>query len=224
MKKQLSEAQLNANRANAKKSTGPKTIEGKTRSSMNSYKHGITARRVVLDNEDHDQFERLLNDYRSRFQPADGYELRVVDDLCVLHWHINRLQFIETVALQFEVYRPDFTAGMENIDPRLNPMLSFRRLVETIPGFLSTLNLQLNRLSREYERFANVFLKMRKECPPIAPAEPQAETPEAPAAQQPEATAPMVENEPTYGPTLERRMLFTQKPIFKRHGLKALAA
>ena len=47
-KKPLSEAQLAANRANAKKSTGPVSIEGKKRSSANSTKHGITARRPLL--------------------------------------------------------------------------------------------------------------------------------------------------------------------------------
>ncbi|MHC4331688.1 MAG: hypothetical protein ACYSWW_26580 [Planctomycetota bacterium] len=35
------EAQVNANRENAKKSTGPRTPEGKTAVSQNAVKHGL---------------------------------------------------------------------------------------------------------------------------------------------------------------------------------------
>jgi len=48
----VSEARLNANRLNARKSTGPRTEEGKARSRANSYKHGLTGEGVVLSTED----------------------------------------------------------------------------------------------------------------------------------------------------------------------------
>ena len=43
-----SSAQLAANAANAQHSTGPRTSEGKNRSSQNASKHGLTAREVVI--------------------------------------------------------------------------------------------------------------------------------------------------------------------------------
>ena len=47
-----SPAQMAANRANAQKSTGPRTLEGKQRASMSALKHGLAAQTVVLPHED----------------------------------------------------------------------------------------------------------------------------------------------------------------------------
>ena len=46
------EAQRKANRQNAKKSTGPRTEEGKARSSQNGLKHGLLARDAVMADEE----------------------------------------------------------------------------------------------------------------------------------------------------------------------------
>ena len=55
-----SPAQLAANAANAQNSTGPRTSEGKTRSSQNSYKHGLTAREVVIAPGEQEEFDDQL--------------------------------------------------------------------------------------------------------------------------------------------------------------------
>jgi hypothetical protein len=47
-KPQASEARLKANRANAQRSTGPKTAQGKRNSSFNSYKHGMLAKKLMF--------------------------------------------------------------------------------------------------------------------------------------------------------------------------------
>ena len=62
-----SEKQVAANRANAKRSTGPKTVAGKALSRMNAYKHGLTAETNVIGDEDPSEFDRLraeLEDHR----------------------------------------------------------------------------------------------------------------------------------------------------------------
>jgi hypothetical protein len=53
------EAQINANRRNAKKSTGPRTSVGKERSSRNALQHGLLARESVLPDEDGEEFDAL---------------------------------------------------------------------------------------------------------------------------------------------------------------------
>ena len=51
MPKKATKAQIRANRENAKKSTGPRTAEGKARVSLNALKHGLLARDTVLPTE-----------------------------------------------------------------------------------------------------------------------------------------------------------------------------
>ena len=48
MSKKISQKKIDANRRNAKKSTGPKTKEGKAKSAMNSIKYGIIQINILL--------------------------------------------------------------------------------------------------------------------------------------------------------------------------------
>ena len=48
------EAQINANRRNAQKSTGPRSPEGKAATSRNALKHGLCAEKHLLVDEDDD--------------------------------------------------------------------------------------------------------------------------------------------------------------------------
>jgi hypothetical protein len=61
--KPISPQRLAANRLNATKSTGPRTPEGKSRSSQNARRHGATAQITVMTDEDrvaHDKFTRAM--------------------------------------------------------------------------------------------------------------------------------------------------------------------
>ena len=61
--------QIDANRRNALKSTGPKTPEGKAAVSMNSLRHGLRARKVVLPGENREEFNQLCDDLEREWQP-----------------------------------------------------------------------------------------------------------------------------------------------------------
>src|SRR5204863_2313408 len=54
--------QIEANRRNSLKSTGPKTPEGKAVASLNNLRHGLRARTVVLPGEKSEEFHRLCDD------------------------------------------------------------------------------------------------------------------------------------------------------------------
>jgi hypothetical protein len=87
--------QLEANRANARRSSGPKTPAGKARSRMNAVKHGLTAREVVSRNEDPAEFEALRLGLEADFAPKMTLEHELVDRLAGLFWRLRRVPVLE---------------------------------------------------------------------------------------------------------------------------------
>jgi hypothetical protein len=94
--------QIEANRSNALKSTGPKTEAGKQRSRRNAVRHGLTAETVVValeDIEDYQAFEAAITaDYDAR----TAVERELVLRLASLLWRIRRATATETDLLQIQ--------------------------------------------------------------------------------------------------------------------------
>ena len=107
MRKTTSPRQRAANRANAAKSTGPVTPEGKAAAALNALKHGLTARDVVLTTESCDQFDELRDAYYRRLKPVDYMESDLVDDLVVVRWEIRRMRCICHSHFELEIQRPN---------------------------------------------------------------------------------------------------------------------
>ena len=68
--------QIAANKANAKKSTGPKTAEGKVISKMNAVTYGFLAECALMSTEDADEFEALRAMLLKVFKPHGKYEFK----------------------------------------------------------------------------------------------------------------------------------------------------
>ena len=82
---------LAANAANAQHSTGPRTPEGRARSSQNARTHGLTARDVVVAPHEREEFEQFLNRYQTDVAPQDAVQLSVFDDLVAAAWDLRRI-------------------------------------------------------------------------------------------------------------------------------------
>jgi hypothetical protein len=87
--------QIAANQANAQLSTGPKTDTGKAASSQNSWKHGLFGVFRVLNTESQMQYQDLLEQLLSEYNPATPTEAILVERMAQHHWLRNR-------ALQFQ--------------------------------------------------------------------------------------------------------------------------
>ena len=70
--------QIKANRDNAKKSTGPRTKQGKARVAKNALKHGLLARDTVLPGEDPADFDSQLIALEADIGPANSLEFELV--------------------------------------------------------------------------------------------------------------------------------------------------
>jgi hypothetical protein len=93
--RQISEAQLAANRANAQRSHGAVTPEGKQRSFMNALKTGLTSRIVVLPSEDAAIYQQHLARITSDFKPATGRETALVQSIADTEWRLLRIVPLE---------------------------------------------------------------------------------------------------------------------------------
>jgi len=89
-------AQITANRANAQKSTGPRTDAGKSASRFNALQHGLDAKSVIIPGEEPAEYDALAAGYRDEFRPASPSETFHIDTMIRADWSKRRLQPMET--------------------------------------------------------------------------------------------------------------------------------
>jgi hypothetical protein len=90
--------QIEANRLNAQKCTGPTTEEGKLRASQNALKTGIYAKAEVLITENHEAYDQLIAAFFEQFAPATPQEACLVDALIRYEWLSRRYMAADTAA------------------------------------------------------------------------------------------------------------------------------
>jgi len=84
-----------ANRRNALKSTGPKTPQGKARSSQNAISHRLSARATVVLDESVEEFDAFAQGIRDDLRPAGPMEIVLVDRIVHLSWKLRRIPKVE---------------------------------------------------------------------------------------------------------------------------------
>ncbi len=97
--RKVSEKQLAANEANAQKSTGPRTPEGKARAALNAIRHGAYARAdncrrqiMLRRGEDPAEYERLHQDLVNSWQPEDSMQAMLVKSIGDKIWEKLQLR------------------------------------------------------------------------------------------------------------------------------------
>ena len=91
----ISQQQLDANRANALLSTGPKTEEGKKRSRVNALRHGITGQVITMADEDRAAHDKLSNALMKDLAPEGAMETQLAQRIATDSWRLNRISAIE---------------------------------------------------------------------------------------------------------------------------------
>jgi len=92
--------QIEANRLNAQKSTGPRSTEGKAAVRFNALKYGVDAQSLILPGEDQAQLEELRREYFEEFQPAGPVETALVETIIRADWMQRRYFRMEAEILR----------------------------------------------------------------------------------------------------------------------------
>ena len=117
----ISEAQLAANQANAQKSTGPRTPEGKNISRLNGLRHHVTQQVMIMPEPEMQAYLDFHKEQQEAHKPADPIENQLVQTVIDTQWRMNcaRAWEMSLFADNHEKYadlinteRPDVQAAM----------------------------------------------------------------------------------------------------------------
>jgi hypothetical protein len=96
-------ARVIANQQNCQKSTGPKTEQGKKRSSMNAVKHGMRAETVLLRTENTQAFQEHVDRWMNDWQPVSEAQRWFAERAAISAWRCNRCVREETERLNMRL-------------------------------------------------------------------------------------------------------------------------
>ncbi len=151
-------AQIKANRANAKLSTGPRTAAGKQRSSQNHLSHGFRSTHVLLPGDDPAEYEALVADLTREFLPSGLTEERYVREMADAEWRLRRVRHHEQILLTH--YIEEIAAKHPELDPITVQALS---LDAAIPNSsLNTIVRYGNQYQRQYDRAFQGLMQAKK--------------------------------------------------------------
>ena len=92
------EKQINANRQNSLKSTGPKTPAGKSVASQNSLKHGLLTNQSTIPGESKADFQLHRDQIFSEYDPSGPTETFLTERIVLLSWRLQRVNRLQTAA------------------------------------------------------------------------------------------------------------------------------
>ena len=93
--KTVTDKQLTANRHNAVRSTGPRTVTGKATVSKNALRHGLLSQVTLLPHEDTGEFSALREELYQQYAPVGALESFLLERIASTMWRLKRLHFIE---------------------------------------------------------------------------------------------------------------------------------
>src|SRR5258708_2104006 len=153
---------IDSARANGAKSRGPITEEGRKKSSMNAFKHGLNARTPVLFNETDDEHAALLDSYVQDFQPVGPAEMAAVIDMVDAKWRQRRLLNIESQMFELKLLeqKKELDAACQSYNEVVAHTFAFRELAES--RALAMVSQMESRFKRDYSRALSDLLRLRR--------------------------------------------------------------
>jgi hypothetical protein len=138
-------------------STGPRTAEGKQRSSLNALRHGLTGQTVVIPTDDHRAYRNFCREFFDEYHPLTPTERQLVQSIADSSWRLNRMRAQEQTLLTLGAVEQEDHVNTQ--DDRAAATCASALAFEKRVKLLANLTLYEQRISRQFER----ALKMLKE-------------------------------------------------------------
>jgi hypothetical protein len=130
--RRVSERKVKANRENAKRSTGPRTVRGKAYSRSNAVKHGFFARDLFpllkLDTERQEEFRALWERLREEYQPLGNEEEWEVERIAICKWKLGRAWRYENAEINratLDAYHEELRNYGKHLESRQESQLEY---------------------------------------------------------------------------------------------------
>ena len=172
-KRTVSSRKLEANRRNARKSTGPKTTAGKKRVSRNSTRHGFYSKWLLVQHQDGEEsqaeYDELYAGIVEDYQPVGWHEEDLVDKIAAWSWRLRRAIRYESGLIARALAEHSYELQQSKADdlaepesaPASNPemdamtdhlFLPEKEELEKLLRYEAMINRQLNHAIAELER------------------------------------------------------------------------
>ena len=145
-----SAAKIAANQRNAQLSTGPTSETGKSKSSLNAIKTGLTGQTVLLPTDDAAAYEAHVAQFFKRYEPSGDAESNLVHSLANTEWRLMRIFPLEMGI--YAVGRLEFAELFPNEEPAIRAQLIEAKILLTYQRQLNNLTIQEARLRRQREK------------------------------------------------------------------------
>lgn len=143
--------QIEANRKNSEKCTGPTSVDGKKKSSQNALKTGLDAKSEVIRCENRADYETLIAEYYAHFRPIGPEERCLVDTLIRSEWFGRRYMSVEAA-----VWERDFNLASTSLG------LSFVRQSDP----LARVDRRINSAQRSFQQALKQLREIQSKRPP----------------------------------------------------------
>jgi hypothetical protein len=150
----VSEKQLAANRRNAEKSTGPKSAEGKSNSSRNNLRHGLTGQISLLPTEDREAHDAFCNELTESLTPETPMERQLANSIAEDSWRLNRARAIENNM---------FALGHQHERREAQIALADAQTFQTQAAAFNLLSLYEQRINRNLQRNMKLLGELQTE-------------------------------------------------------------
>jgi hypothetical protein len=161
---EISDQKRIANQQNAQKSTGPRSAEGKARSSRNALQHGFRSKSALLPGENPEEYYELKSRLRAEWKPASETEEFCVEQLLLNQWRLRRIANMEQDLFveAFEGSMGSFGSGEEEA-PEFDANLPGALTPALLDNRLALLTRYENSLRRAYYKALNELKALQTE-------------------------------------------------------------